>query len=112
MTYNKAQPVTRYIKHLADSADFKVGTFNKVCNGLIGNLFEMPNVSYTHPLAIIYFIVKKYTFEQLRHVRAGIIGISYLIFSFCIDNLLAILTQDASLCIVIMFCYFYSSYLL
>ena len=49
---NKAQHLTRYIKHLADSADFKGGTFNKLCNGLIGNRFEMPNVSYTHPLAV------------------------------------------------------------
>ena len=48
---NKAQLVTRYIKHLADSAEFKVGTSNKHCNGLTGNRFEMPNVSYTHPLA-------------------------------------------------------------
>ncbi len=47
---NKGQLVTRYIKHLADSADFKVGTSNKICNGLIGKRFEMPNVSYTHPL--------------------------------------------------------------
>jgi len=47
---NKAQHLTRYIKHLADSAGFKVGTFNKHCNGLTGNHFEMPNVSYTHPL--------------------------------------------------------------
>ena len=47
---NKAQQVTRYIKHLADSANLKGGTFNKHCNGLIGNRFEMPNVSYTHPL--------------------------------------------------------------
>lgn len=44
---------TRYIKHLADSADFKGGTFNKHRNGLIGNRFEMPNVSYTHPLGTI-----------------------------------------------------------
>jgi hypothetical protein len=44
------ETLTRYIKHLADSADFKVGTFNKHCNGLTGNRFEMPNVSYTHPL--------------------------------------------------------------
>jgi hypothetical protein len=44
---------TRYIKHLADSADFKGGTFNKHRNGLIGNRFEMPNVSYTHPLAFM-----------------------------------------------------------
>ena len=44
---------TRYIKHLAESANFKGGTFNKHCNGLIGNRFETPNVSYTHPLAKI-----------------------------------------------------------
>lgn len=47
---NKGQLVTRYIKHLADSADFKGSTFNKHHNGLIGNRFEMPNVSYTQPL--------------------------------------------------------------
>ncbi len=47
---NKGQLVTRYIKHLAESANFKGGTFNKHCNGLIGNCIEMPNVSYTHPL--------------------------------------------------------------
>jgi len=44
---------TRYIKHLAESANFKGGTFNIHRNGLIGNRFEMPNVSYTHPLATI-----------------------------------------------------------
>jgi len=48
---NKAQHTTRYIKHLADSANFKGGTINKLRNGLIGNRVEMPNVSYTHPLA-------------------------------------------------------------
>ncbi len=53
---NKAQHTTRYIKHLADSANFKGGTFNKLCNGLIGNRFEMPNVSYTHPLVPIKII--------------------------------------------------------
>ena len=37
---------TRYIKHLAESANFKGGTFNKHYNGLIGNRFEMLNVSY------------------------------------------------------------------
>ena len=47
---NEHQQLTRYIKHLAESADFKGGTFNKLCNGLIRNRFEMPNVSYTHPL--------------------------------------------------------------
>ena len=45
--------VTRYIKHLAESANFKGSTFNKPCNGLIGNRFEMPNVSYTQPLGLI-----------------------------------------------------------
>ncbi len=45
-----SQHTTRYIKHLADSADFKGGTFNKHCSGLTGNRFEMPNVSYTNPL--------------------------------------------------------------
>lgn len=42
---NKAQCLTRYIKHLAESANFKGGTLNKHRNGLIGNRFEMPNVS-------------------------------------------------------------------
>ena len=48
----KHENTTRYIKHLAESANFKGGTFNKHCNGLIGNYFEMPNVSYTHPLSV------------------------------------------------------------
>jgi hypothetical protein len=43
---NTAQPITRYIKHLAESANFKGGTFNKHCNSLIGKRFEIPNVSY------------------------------------------------------------------
>jgi len=47
---NEHQPLTRYIKHLADSANFKGGIFNKHRNGMIGNRFEMPNVSYTQPL--------------------------------------------------------------
>ena len=41
---------TRYIKHLADSANLKGVTFNKRCGGLIRNRLEMPNVSCTHPL--------------------------------------------------------------
>ena len=40
---NKAQHTTRYIKHLAESANFKGGTFNKYRNGLIGNRLETPN---------------------------------------------------------------------
>ena len=51
--YKNGRLVTRYIKHLAKSANFKGSTFNKLCNGLIVNRFEMPNVSYTHPLAVI-----------------------------------------------------------
>ena len=46
----EGQHTTRYIKHLAESANFKGSTFNKHRNGLIGNRFEMPNVSYTQPL--------------------------------------------------------------
>jgi len=56
---NEHQAVTRYIKHLADSADFKGSTLNYPCNGLIGNRFEMPNVSYTHPLPAILLLVEK-----------------------------------------------------
>ncbi len=47
----KHENTTRYIKHLAESTNIKGGTFNKHCNGLIGNSFEMPNVSYTYPCA-------------------------------------------------------------
>lgn len=49
---------TRYIKHLADSANIKGVTFNKLCSSLIENSFEMPNVSYTHTLALIVKIAK------------------------------------------------------
>ena len=45
--------LTRYIKHLAKITNFKGSTFNKHCNGLIGNRFETPNVSYTHTLTTI-----------------------------------------------------------
>jgi len=50
---NNGQHTTRYIKHLAESADYKGGTLNTLRNGLIGNRFETPNVSYTHPLVTI-----------------------------------------------------------
>jgi len=49
---NEGQLVTRYIKHLAESANFKGSIFNKLSNGLIGNRFETPNVSYTHPCVL------------------------------------------------------------
>jgi hypothetical protein len=47
------QHPTTCIKHLADSG-LSSGTarIKSSCN-LIGNRFEMPNVSYTQPLAII-----------------------------------------------------------
>jgi len=61
---NKAQHTTRYIKHLAESANFKGGTFNKHRNGLIGNRFDMPNVSYTHP-----FIRNPLRFLRMNVVR-------------------------------------------
>jgi hypothetical protein len=48
---NKAQHLTKYIKHLADSANFKAVTFSVNRSGLTGLLSEMPNVSYTWPLA-------------------------------------------------------------
>lgn len=47
---NEHQQLTKYIKHLADSANFKAVTPNKYCSDLTGLLFEMPNVSYTWPL--------------------------------------------------------------
>jgi hypothetical protein len=55
----KHENTTRYIKHLAGSANFKGSTFNQHRNGLIGNHFEMPNVSYTHPLATIHYNPRK-----------------------------------------------------
>jgi len=47
------EPLTSYIKHLAISG-LSRGTarIKSSCN-LIGNRFEMPNVSYTQPLAAI-----------------------------------------------------------
>lgn len=50
---NEHQQLTKYIKHLADSAIFKAVTLNVNCNGLTGLLSEMPNVSYTWPLALM-----------------------------------------------------------
>ena len=44
---NEHQPLTRYIKHLADSANFKVVTFNKLCSGLTGKCHAVGYYSYT-----------------------------------------------------------------
>lgn len=54
----KHENTTQYIKHLAGSANFEVGTFNKLCNGLIGNRFEMPNFSYRHRWALVLLLLK------------------------------------------------------
>lgn len=51
LRYKKYENPTMYTKHLADSANFKVVTFNKIYNGLTGLLSEMPNVSYTNRCA-------------------------------------------------------------
>jgi hypothetical protein len=50
------QPITLYIKHLVDSANFKGITFNKHRNSMIGNRFEIPNVSYTYPFRVNFSI--------------------------------------------------------
>ena len=39
----KHENTTMHIKHLADSANFKGITFNKLCSGLTGKCFDMPN---------------------------------------------------------------------
>ena len=65
----KHESTTRYIKHLAESANFKGGTFNKHRNGLIGNRFEMPNVSYTNPLAASVGRHRKQTIKNERNTK-------------------------------------------
>lgn len=49
----KHENTTPYIKHLADSANFEIGTSSKLCNGLKRSRFEMPNVSYVRREAVI-----------------------------------------------------------
>ena len=44
------EPLTSYIKHLAVSGLSSVSARIKSSCNLIGNRFEMPNVSYTQPL--------------------------------------------------------------
>ena len=47
-----AQHTTSYIKHLAVSGlSSGIARIKSSCN-LIGNRFEMPNVSYTQPLCV------------------------------------------------------------
>jgi len=47
----EGQLVTRYIKNWADSAKFEVYSSHLTLCGLTVNRSEMPNFSYTHPLA-------------------------------------------------------------
>ena len=63
---NQHQAVTKCINHWADSANFKAVTFNKNCSGLTGNRFEMPNVSYTHPL---WAILKRQNHSHMGMMR-------------------------------------------
>ena len=42
---NKGQLVTMCINHWVDSASFEGVAFNKLCSGLTGKCFEMPNAS-------------------------------------------------------------------
>ena len=44
----KHMAITMCINHWADSANFKGVTLNKICSGLTGKCFEMPNASYTN----------------------------------------------------------------
>lgn len=50
-TKKRHERTTPYIKHLSESADFKVSPFNKNCSYLIRNSFKMPNVSYTSTIS-------------------------------------------------------------
>ena len=47
------QPPTSYIKHLAVSGLSSVSARIKGACNLTGKCYEMPNVSYTEPLAVI-----------------------------------------------------------
>ena len=55
---NERQHTTKYIKHLADSANYKVVTFNKNCSGLTGLLSEIRPDNMYQPLWSIKQTVK------------------------------------------------------
>ena len=57
----ETQQVTTHIKHLAVSALSSILARIKLNCSLTGKYFEMPNVSYTQPLA---FIVKRQNRRQ------------------------------------------------
>ncbi len=44
----KHMAITKCINHWAEGANLKVVTFNKICSGLTGKCFEVPNASYTN----------------------------------------------------------------
>lgn len=48
----KNENTTRH-RSFGESTNIKDSTFNKLYKGLIGSRIKMPNVLYTHPLAII-----------------------------------------------------------
>jgi hypothetical protein len=71
-----AQLLTKCINHWADSANFKGVTFNKICSGLTGKCFEMPNASYTNRLGSIVVAASN---VDWREKRGNILSInSYL----------------------------------
>ena len=53
LTDKNAQLVTRYIKNWADSTKYEAFSSHLTLCVLIVNRSEMPNFSYTHPLAHI-----------------------------------------------------------
>ncbi len=64
----KHENTSRYIKYLAESANFKGCTFNKHRSGLIGNRFVIPSVSYTHPLRV----------SEKKHCKPKTVKINWL----------------------------------
>ena len=65
---NKAQQVTTCIKHLAVSGLSSVLARIKSSCNLIGNRFEMPNVSHTPPLAAKMPPVNKLN-QQIQYIQ-------------------------------------------
>jgi len=66
-----AQHTTSYIKHLAVSGLSSVSARIKSSCNLTGKCFEMPNVSYTHPLHTI----AKLTRDSIHNTQCKLIFI-------------------------------------
>ncbi|MCG8307209.1 MAG: helix-turn-helix domain-containing protein [Cytophagales bacterium] len=47
IAYQESKNWERFGRIIAESANFKVSTFNKLCIGLIGKCFKMPNAPYS-----------------------------------------------------------------